>query len=87
MNTMSEIEFPIPEGMVPPDGVKEGATFDALATLELGKDYLKLVAVDGLPVKGMSDKEDKTEDTSEPMDEEDDFQTAVKRGMGEMGMG
>lgn len=83
---MSEIEFPIPEGMVPPDGVKEGATFDALATLELGKDYLKLVAVDGLPVKGMSDKEDKIEDTSEPMDEEGDFQTAVKRGMDKMGM-
>ena len=84
---MSEIEFPIPEGMVPPEGVKEGATFDALATLELGKDYLKLVAVDGLPVQGMSDKEEKAEDATESESpEEEDFQSAMKRGMGEMGM-
>jgi hypothetical protein len=45
-----DISFPIPEGMVPPEGSEEGATFDALATVKLGKDTLTLIAIDGLPV-------------------------------------
>jgi hypothetical protein len=47
---MSEIKFPIPEGMVPPEGVSEGSKFEALATLKLSNDGLILVAIDGLPV-------------------------------------
>ena len=36
--------------MVPPDGVTEGSTFEALATLQLGAGNLTLTAIDGLPV-------------------------------------
>ena len=47
---MKSITFPVPEGMVPPDVVTEGSTFEALATLQLGAGTLTLTAIDGLPV-------------------------------------
>jgi hypothetical protein len=47
---MKSITFPVPNGMVPPDGVTEGSTFEALATLQLGAGTLTLTAIDGLPV-------------------------------------
>jgi len=50
------MKFPIPEGMVPPDGVTEGSTFDALATVRLEADGLTLVAIDGLPVEGAAEE-------------------------------
>lgn len=70
------ITFPIPEGMVPPDGVTEGSTFDALATLKLGSGSLALVAIDGLPVGEMSEE-------SPDIEESDDrgFDEAIRSGM------
>jgi len=73
------MKFAIPEGMVPPDGVEVGSTFDALATLKLGEGELELIAVDGLPVSGESDKSEAEE--APEMDEEMGFDEAVRAGM------
>jgi hypothetical protein len=62
---MKSITFPVPEGMVPPDGVTEGSTFEALATLQLGAGTLTLTAIDGLPVGEAPEKEE----AAEPMEE------------------
>jgi hypothetical protein len=75
------MKFPIPEGMVPPDGVTEGSTFDALATLRLEADGLTLVAVDGLPVA--ETEADDAEDMAEAAGEEMGFDEAIRAGMTE----
>jgi hypothetical protein len=72
------MKFPIPEGMVPPDGVTEGSTFDALATLRLESDGLTLVAVDGLPVEGASEEAPETDAAAA---EEMGFDEAIRSGM------
>jgi hypothetical protein len=73
------MKFPIPEGMVPPDGVTEGSTFDALATLRLEADGLTLVAVDGLPVEGAAEEAPAPE--AEAPSEEMGFDEAIRSGM------
>jgi len=75
------MKFPIPEGMVPPDGVTEGSTFDALATLRLEADGLTLVAVDGLPVEGAAEEAPEAE--AEAAGEEMGFDEAIRAGMTE----
>ena len=72
------MKFAIPEGMVPPDGVEVGSTFDALATLKLGEGELELIAVDGLPVSASEAPEAPEADD---MDEEMGFDEAVAAGM------
>lgn len=71
--------------MTPPEGVTEGSTFDALATLKLGADSLTLVAIDGLPVGEVQEKEDSEEDMKEDMaeksGEEMGFDEAIRAGM------
>lgn len=74
------MKFAIPEGMVPPDGVEVGSTFDALATLKLGEGELELIAVDGLPVAASEAPE--AEEAPE-MDEEMGFDEAIRAGMTE----
>jgi hypothetical protein len=74
------MKFPIPEGMVPPDGVTEGSTFDALATLRLEADGLTLVAVDGLPVEGAAEGAPAPE-VDAAAAEEMGFDEAIRSGM------
>jgi hypothetical protein len=74
------MKFPIPEGMVPPDGVTEGSTFDALATLRLESDGLTLVAIDGLPVEGAAEEAPETEADAATA-EEMGFDEAIRSGM------
>lgn len=74
------MKFPIPEGMVPPDGVTEGSTFDALATLRLEADGLTLVAVDGLPVEGAAEEAPAPE-VDAAAAEEMGFDEAIRSGM------
>ena len=73
------MKFAIPEGMVPPDGVTVGSTFDALATLKLGETDLELIAVDGLPVAGAEAPE--PEEASEAPSEDMSFDEAIRSGM------
>ena len=75
------MKFAIPEGMVPPDGVTVGSTFDALATLKLGETDLELIAVDGLPVANAEAPE--AEEAPEAPSEEMGFEEAVRAGMTE----
>jgi hypothetical protein len=54
---MKKITFKIPDGYAPPEGLKEGAEFDAAATFKMepgGK--LCLVKVDDVPLKGYEDE-------------------------------
>jgi hypothetical protein len=74
------MKVPIPEGMVPPDGVTEGSTFDALATLRLEADGLTLVAVDGLPVEGVAE-ETPAPEADAAAAEEMGFDEAIRSGM------
>jgi len=73
------MKFPIPEGMVPPDGVTEGSTFDALATVRLEADGLTLVAIDGLPVEGAPEVAPTPE--AEAAAAEMGFDEAIRAGM------
>lgn len=74
------MKFAIPEGMVPPDGVEVGSTFDALATLKLGEGELELIAVDGLPVAVSEAPEaEEAPETGEEMG----FDEAIRAGMTE----
>jgi len=73
------MKFPIPEGMVPPDGVTEGSTFDALATVRLEADGLTLVAIDGLPVEGAAEAAPAPE--AEAAAAEMGFDEAIRSGM------
>ena len=70
------MKFAIPEGMVPPDGVTVGSTFDALGTFKLGESDLELIAVDGLPVV-MAEAEVEVEAPSEEVG----FEEAMRSGM------
>jgi hypothetical protein len=72
------ISFPIPEGMVPPEGTKDGSTFDALATVRLDGDTLTIVAVDGIPVEAA--------EAPETEDEGGDFMAAVMDDLDTSGM-
>jgi hypothetical protein len=72
------MKFAIPEGMVPPDGVTVGSTFDALATLKLGETDLELIAVDGLPVSGAEAPEPEVDAAAA---EEMGFEEAIRSGM------
>jgi hypothetical protein len=72
------MKFAIPEGMVPPDGVTVGSTFDALATLKLGETDLELIAVDGLPVATSEAPEPEVDAAAA---EEMDFEEAIRSGM------
>jgi hypothetical protein len=54
-----EVSFPIPEGFAPPDDVKPGKEFQALATLKVDADGdLCLLALDGAPVKPEGEEAD-----------------------------
>ncbi len=72
------MKFAIPEGMVPPDGVTVGSTFDALATLKLGETDLELIAVDGLPVASAEAPEPEVDAAAA---EEMGFEEAIRSGM------
>ncbi len=75
------MKFPIPEGMVPPDGVTEGSTFDALATVRLEADGLTLVAIDGLPVEGAPEVAPEVAPEAEAAAAEMGFDEAIRAGM------
>jgi hypothetical protein len=79
---MKSHKFPIPEGMVPPDGVTEGSSFDALATLRLEADGLTLLAIDGLPIEGAAEEAPEPEADAATA-EEMGFEEAVRAGMTE----
>lgn len=75
------VKFPIPEGFVAPDGVSEGGTFEALATLELEDGKLCLKAIDGLSVESAKKQASEPENSPEEEAMPEDFKVAVMRGL------
>ncbi len=47
MKSAKIVTFGLPKGFVPPEGVVEGDTFEALATFRHGGNKLDLVAIEG----------------------------------------
>lgn len=61
------ISFSMPTGFKVPDGVKDGESFDAMATLKVQDGKLVLSELDGAPV---SDESEESEDMDTEMDSE-----------------
>jgi hypothetical protein len=74
------VKFPLPDGFVAPDGVSEGGTFEALATLELEDGKLCLKAIDGLAVESAKKEASEPENSPEEEAMPEDFKSAVMRG-------
>jgi hypothetical protein len=75
------VKFPLPEGFVAPEGVSEGGTFEALATLELEDGKLCLKAIDGLAVESTKDKAAETDSSAEEEANPEDFKVAIMSGL------
>jgi hypothetical protein len=60
------MEFDAPEGFEMPEGLAEGDTFDAMATLKLGEEgKLVLVSLDGVALGGSDEEEEDDEEGEE----------------------
>lgn len=75
------VKFPLPDGFVAPDGVAEGGTFEALATLELEDGKLCLKAIDGLPVESSKEEASEPENSAKEEEMPEDFKVAIMRGL------
>jgi hypothetical protein len=73
------ITIPAPAGFTPPEGVAEGDTFDAVATVTMTGGSLVLTELDGIPVAAASAEGDDMEEMEEMGGE--DFESAIERGM------
>jgi hypothetical protein len=74
---MDNISFPVPKGFTPPEGVKEGDTFDFMASGYFKGPTMYLTAVEGVEVSPGKEVEVETE-----MPEEDiGMVQAVEKGM------
>jgi hypothetical protein len=78
MDTPKGITIPIPAGFTPPEGVSEGGTFDAVASLSMSGGSLILTELDGIPVRSSAPEDTESE---EPEEMDEDFESAVERGM------
>lgn len=75
-----KIEFPIPEGFTPPEGVKEGEDFEFMATGRLSGNNLVITAVEGQTVGVEEKKPEPTEDGMTAQDDRD-FVDSVETGL------
>jgi hypothetical protein len=70
-----KISFSMPAGFKVPDGVKDGESFDAMATLAVKDGKLVLSELDGAPVgdeaEEMDEAEEQPADSEEPAAEEE----------------
>lgn len=71
------ITMPVPAGFTPPEGVAEGDSFDAVATVVMSGGSLVLTQLDGIPVAASAPAE---EEDMEDVGEED-FESVIERGM------
>lgn len=65
-----QISFSMPTGFKVPDGVGDGESFDAMATLKVVGGKLVLDELDGLPVSDSTELEDPPESESEDLSED-----------------
>lgn len=59
------VTFGLPKGFVPPEGVVEGDTFEALATFRHGGKKLDLVAIEGAEMEREEPEMEENEDNEE----------------------
>jgi hypothetical protein len=76
---MSNISFPVPKGFTPPEGVKEGDSFDFMASGYFKGPTMYLSAVEGVAVS--PDKEVEVETETEMPEEDMGMVQAVEKGM------
>lgn len=76
---MDYIEFPVPKGFTPPEGVKEGKPFDFMASGYFKGKTMYLTSVEGTPV-ATEEKEEGGEEESAP---EMGMVEAVEKGVTE----
>lgn len=74
---MDYIEFPVPKGFTPPEGVKEGNTFDFMASGYFKGPNMYLTAVEGAAVSAAEEAEEEGEEAGEEMG----MVEAVEQGM------
>ncbi len=70
--------MPMPAGFTAPEGAKDGASFDAVATLVLSGDSLVLTELDGIPVASAKPA---VEGPEEEVSDDTDFEAMIERGM------
>jgi hypothetical protein len=75
---MEYIEFPVPQGFIPPEGVKEGQAFDFMASGYFKGKTMYLTSVEGAPVAEAEEAEEEGEEN-----EEMSMVEAVEKGMSE----
>jgi hypothetical protein len=75
---MDYIEFPVPQGFTPPEGVKEGQAFDFMASGYFKGKTMYLTSVEGAPVAEAEEAEEEGEEN-----EEMSMVEAVEKGMSE----
>lgn len=73
---MDYIEFPVPKGFTPPEGVKEGDTFDFMASGYFKGPTMYLTAVEGVTVSEAPEIEE-----AEEAGEEVGMVEAVEKGL------
>ena len=82
---MANISFPVPKGFTPPEGVKEGDSFDFMASGYFKGNTMHVTAIEGSQISGKQDSEVETENETESP-EEMGMVEAVEKGMGKPGM-
>jgi hypothetical protein len=76
---MDNISFPVPKGFTPPEGVKEGDSFDFMASGYFKGPTMYLSAVEGTAVSPGKEVEDEVE--AETAEEDMSMVDAVEKGM------
>lgn len=74
-SSSEQISFSMPSGFKVPDGISDGESFDAMATLKVVGGKLVLDEIDGLPISDYDDSEEiepETEGLTEDPDPEED---------------
>ena len=72
------VTFALPKGFVPPEGVVEGDTFEALATFKHGGNKLDLVAIEGAEAESEAPEMEGTEKVASKAPAEAGFAEAVE---------
>lgn len=75
---MDYIEFPVPKGFTPPEGVKEGQSFDFMASGYFKGPNMYLTSVEGTAVAAAEEAEEEGEEKGEM-----GMVEAVEKGMSE----
>lgn len=83
---MANISFPVPKGFTPPEGVKEGDSFDFMGSGYFKGDTMYLTAVEGSPISGGKEAKPEAETETESPDENMGMVEAVEKGMAKPGM-